>query len=99
MKAAKLAFESHYFKAMYQALEQAEKIRANKTLSEIYPVNADVIGLGNQKYAVEIFINRTSSELIEGFDSHPAAANWITKNADAYAEKKGAPVGTKVVKV
>jgi hypothetical protein len=99
MAAAKLAFEKMYYKSMYEALEQADKIRAHKTLNEIYPVNANVIGLGNGKYAVEIFINRSSPELIDGFDSHSAAANWVTKNADAYVEKKGAPVGTKVVRV
>jgi hypothetical protein len=80
----------------YSLRESLDQIAA-----EIYPVNATIVRLkgAERNFGVELYIKRFGPHLIEGFDSYESADQWIRGNADAYAVSKGAPAGTKVVKL
>jgi hypothetical protein len=96
---AKYRFDEDFKDIVYEALEQAEKVRKGKKAIDIFPVNAHAVRIDRNKWGVELFMGAAGAELIEGFKDPYEAGAWIREKAEQYVVSKGLPKGTKVRRV
>jgi hypothetical protein len=94
----KTEFDERFKDIVTVALKQCEKVReGGKTPTEIYPVNAHLVQLGNDRWAVEVFMSSKKAERIDGFKDGQEAHEWIRKKSEDFVVNRGLPKGTKVL--